>query len=142
MLSLWYYFWDTSAWSKVVTGTAQCAQANQQAQGTGTVENPVTVPAGGGWAEYQHILSLNRPHWSAPHTPKKTPDIPKPIPVEEPQYPTIVGYGNCVQAPGQVVAWGENIDVELELIAAIMAAACFDDYTYTLEITVQPQGHD
>jgi hypothetical protein len=139
VLSLWYYFWDAAAWSNIVTGTGVCSQAGQQCSGTGLVENPVEVPVGGGWQEYSHVLSLNRPHWSAPR-PKKIPVLPTPVPVEEPKYPTIIGYGNLVQPPGQVVGWGENIDVELELIAAIMAAACFDDdIKYTLEITVQPQ---
>jgi hypothetical protein len=138
VLSLWYYFWDAAAWTNAVTGTCACAQAKQECIGQGTVSE--VVPQFGGWAEYQHVLSLNRPHWSAPHRPKKTPDIPKPVPVQEPKPPAIVGYGYNVQAPGQVVAWGENIDVELELIAAIMAVASFDEYT--LEITVQPQCHD
>jgi hypothetical protein len=117
MLSLWYYFWDQAAWSQNVTGTADVRLRGIKCSAVGEV--PSLAPAAGGWKEYEHILSLNRPHWSAPRWPKVDPVlVPKPE-----EQPVIVGSITCSQGHGEVMAEGEMVDQELEMLLAIVIGA-------------------
>jgi hypothetical protein len=106
VLDLWLYFWDPAAWE---SGTVTCAQKKQQCSATAEVTE--VVPAAGGWQEYEYVLSLNTPHWSAPR--RKPPQ-----PVQE-----LVATVECVQAKGQVMATADWEDTELEMCMMMFIAA-------------------